>query len=134
LPDEEILLRLVALNAERAAEEKQGTIRRLRPEYQTKSKEERKAEQARLDIALPAPPAAKKKKDQTKAEVKAAWPSDLLEQTQAVRAAVINFQAIGTPITVNVVASSFVRAPRARIQEILDALATLGFIETQQQG
>ena len=34
LNDEEILARLVALNAERAAEEAQGHIRWLRPEYQ----------------------------------------------------------------------------------------------------
>ena len=34
LTDEEILARLVALNAERAAEEAQGHIRWLRPEYQ----------------------------------------------------------------------------------------------------
>ena len=34
LADEEILARLVALNAERAAEEAQGTIRWLRPQYQ----------------------------------------------------------------------------------------------------
>ena len=34
LPDEEILRRLVALNAERAEEEKRGLIRWLRPEFQ----------------------------------------------------------------------------------------------------
>ena len=34
LPDEEILARLVALNAERAAEEAAGPVRWLRPEYQ----------------------------------------------------------------------------------------------------
>ena len=34
LPPAEIVARLVALNAERAAEERAGTIRWLRPEYQ----------------------------------------------------------------------------------------------------
>lgn len=34
LSDEELLTRLTALNAERAAEEAAGTIRWLRPEYQ----------------------------------------------------------------------------------------------------
>ncbi|HAT09062.1 MAG TPA: hypothetical protein DCS97_00335 [Planctomycetes bacterium] len=34
LPDDELLARLVALNAERAAEEAAGTIRWLRPDYQ----------------------------------------------------------------------------------------------------
>ena len=37
LTDEEILARLVALNAERAAEEAQGLVRWLRPEYQAPS-------------------------------------------------------------------------------------------------
>ena len=37
LTDEEILERLVALNAERAAEEAQGLVRWLRPEYQAPS-------------------------------------------------------------------------------------------------
>jgi hypothetical protein len=36
LSDEEIVARLVALNAERAAEEKRGIVRWLRPEYQQK--------------------------------------------------------------------------------------------------
>ena len=34
LPPSEIVARLVALNAERAAEEKAGTVRWLRPDYQ----------------------------------------------------------------------------------------------------
>jgi len=34
LSDDEILARLVALNAERAAEEKRGLVRWLRPDYQ----------------------------------------------------------------------------------------------------
>jgi len=42
LSDEEILSRLVALNAERAEEEKEGNIRWLRPDYQKTPKAERK--------------------------------------------------------------------------------------------
>src|SRR5204862_6930347 len=34
LPDDEILRRLVALNAERAAEERRGLVRWLRPDFQ----------------------------------------------------------------------------------------------------
>lgn len=40
LTDAEILERLVALNAERAAEEKRGIIHWLRPDYQAKSQKE----------------------------------------------------------------------------------------------
>ncbi len=131
LPDEEILSRLVALNAERAEEEKNGLIRWLRPEYQTKSKAERTVAQASLDIVLPAAPIATGKKTKAakaKAEPKPAWPSDLLEQTQAVRAAVGAIQATGNPLTPEAVAGEFSRAPRARVLEILRALAILGFV------
>ena len=46
LPDDELLARLVALNAERAAEEARGTIRWLRPEYQQRVVKTAKAAKA----------------------------------------------------------------------------------------
>ena len=128
--DEDILARLVALNAERVEEEKQGNIRWLRPEYQAKSKEERKAIQATLDIGLPPEPSAKGRKGKTAkgtVEPKAAWPADLLEQTQAVRSVVNTLQGAGTAITPDAVAERFTRAPRAKVQEILQVLEALGF-------
>ncbi|MCL1889781.1 MAG: hypothetical protein FWF99_04680 [Desulfovibrionaceae bacterium] len=128
LPDEEILARLVALNAERIEEEKQGNIRWLRPEYQTKSKAERKMIQASLDIALPVEPAPKGKPAKAKAESKKPWPSDLLEQTQAVRGVLDISRENGLAVTPDAVAERFTRAPRARVQEILRALETLGFL------
>ncbi len=131
LPDEEILARLVALNAERVEEERNGLIRWLRPEYQTKPKAERKATQATLGIALPEADADKAKGAKTgkaKSEPKPAWPSDLLEQTQAVRAAADALQSAGKSVAPETVAAAFTRAPRARVQEILQALSTLGFI------
>ena len=128
LPDEEILSRLVALNAERAEEEKQGKIRWLRPGYQTKIKAERQANQASLDIALPAEPIAKGKKDKVKTESKIAWPADLLEQLQAVHGVVDALRESGIVITLDAVAGHFIRAPRAKVQEILQALLTLGFM------
>ncbi|GFH62890.1 MAG: DNA methyltransferase [Candidatus Desulfovibrio kirbyi] len=131
LSDEDILARLVALNAERAEEEKQGKIRWLRPEYQTKSKAERQTIQIKLDLAPPAEPVAKGKKSKTaKAapEAKIAWPSALLEQTQAVRGVVKALQDVGIAIALEAVAECFTRAPRARVEEILRVLETLGFI------
>jgi hypothetical protein len=134
LPDEEILPRLVTLNAERAEEEKQGKIRWLRPEYQTKSKEERKMVQAGLDIALPPaqseiPTKGKKgKAAKAGAEPKIVWPSELLEQTQAVRGVVKSLQDEGSAVTPDAVAWRFVRAPKTRVEEILRALETLGFV------
>ena len=106
-------------------------IRWLRPEYQTKSKEERKAIQVTLDIGLPLEPSAKGRKGKTTkgtVEPKAAWPADLLEQTQAVRGVVTTLQDAGTAITPDSVAEHFTRAPRARVQEILQVLEALGFV------
>jgi hypothetical protein len=137
LPDEEILSRLVALNAERAKEEKQGKIRWLRPEYQTKSKTERKAVQAKLvpdaEMAPATPkgkasPAANAPKQAKASSVKAPWPAELLEQTQAVRAVVSTLQDKGIPVTKDSVAECFTRAPRARVEEILRVLEALGFV------
>ena len=131
LPDEDILARLVALNAERVEEEKQGNIRWLRPEYQTKSKTDRKAVQTKIDIDIPVEPATKGKKGKVakaKTGPKVPWPTDLLEQTQAVRGMVSTLQDAGAPITPDAVAGRFTRAPRARVQEILQALETLGFV------
>jgi hypothetical protein len=104
----------------------------LRPEYQTKPKAERKAVQAALDIALPVPEPAvigkKAKAEKTKVAPKPLWPSDLLEQTQAVRAAIIALQANGANITAELVAAQFTRAPRAKVEEILRVLEALGFV------
>jgi hypothetical protein len=129
LPGEKILSRLVALNAERVEEEKQGKIRWLRPEYQTKPKAERKAIQATLDLAIPAAPAPKGKKSKSaKADTRQVWPSDILKQTQKVRDVVDAFLVAGKSITPDAVAAEFLRAPRARVQEVLQALVTLGFV------
>jgi hypothetical protein len=124
LPDEEILVRLVALNAERTEEEKNGTIRWLRPDYQTKSKEERKAVQATLDIEPASEPAPKGKK--TKAAIKQPWPANMLEQIQSVRATLDALRDADTGITLDSVAERFTRAPRAKVEEILRALEGLG--------
>lgn len=50
LPDDEILSRLVALNAERAAEESTGQIRWLRPDFQNKT-----AKQITIPLSSPNP-------------------------------------------------------------------------------
>ncbi|MGB4805781.1 MAG: DNA methyltransferase, partial [Anaerolineae bacterium] len=53
LPDEEILARLVALNAGRAAEEAAGIIRWLRPDYQSPAESAPQAQQAGFEIEEP---------------------------------------------------------------------------------
>ena len=119
LTDAEILERLVALNAERAAEEKRGIVHWLRPEYQAKGQAE---------MILPAgqdkPP--KKAKTKTAAPARAsksAWPKKMAERVQAVEIALHHFGAAATP---GDLAKLFKRAEPADVAEILETLVTLG--------
>ena len=128
LPDEEILSRLVVLNAERAEEERNGLIRWLRPEFQTETKEQRESPQTKISFASTTSTEAKKPK-QTKNKSpaeKQPWPSDLLEQTQAVGSVVRVLQADGEPVNVNTIIDHFVRAPRAKVEVIMRSLGELG--------
>ncbi|MCL2714994.1 MAG: class I SAM-dependent DNA methyltransferase, partial [Alphaproteobacteria bacterium] len=122
LPDEEILARLVRLNAERAKEEEEGTIRYLRPEYQ--DREGRKATQAALKLDEQA---ARSRKAARAKEKKITWPSSLPEQTLAVRDQACTLRRAETAVTVDAVARQFIGANRARVGEILRTLETLGF-------
>ena len=118
LTDEEILERLVALNAERAAEEAQGLIRWLRPEYQAPGdygprttqhvliQEDAPIYETSLAARLPLP-----------------WPTRMAEQAQAVRAALV---ALGGPASAAQVAAAFAAAPPERVAELLETLVMLG--------
>ena len=118
LTDEEILARLVALNAERAAEEAQGLVRWLRPEYQ-----------APADYAIRNTQYALIQEDALIYEVSLEtrpllpWPSRMAEQAQAVRAALT---ALGGPASAAQVAAAFDGAPTERVAELLETLVTLG--------
>ena len=114
LSDEEILERLVALNAERAAEEQRGLIRWLRPEFQNP------AGTGRTQTAFKENASVSTKAKKT---TKAKWPKSLPEQAQAVRSALISFT---TPATPEDVARSFSRAKGERVGELLETLVTLG--------
>ena len=108
-----VLTRLVALNAERRAEEVAGRVRFLRPAFQAPG-----ASQAGLDLATPPRP--------SEAPVVAdarPWPEALAARTVAVRQAV----AAGAQ-TPDAVAARFVGARRADVSEVLDALAELGLV------
>jgi type I restriction-modification system DNA methylase subunit len=119
LTDAEILERLVALNAERAAEEKRGVIHWLRPEYQAKSQKE---------LVLPASQDKPAKKTRAKTaksvrKTKSAWPKALAERVQVVEAAL---HAVGAPVAPADLAKQFKRAKPADVLEILQTLVTLG--------
>jgi len=124
LSDSEILTRLVALNAERAEEEARGLVRWLRPEFQNPGGRAAASEsQGRLigeaedDKTAVAPSKAKTKGG------KLPWPKTLAEQAQAVRAALSSHRG---PVSADQLAKTFARARVDRVQELLEALASLG--------
>ncbi len=115
LADEEILRRLVALNAERAEEEKRGLIRWLRPEFQNPGGAS--ANQGHLGLTPAEQPAQPKKAD------KLPWPKSLAEQAQAVRAAL---GAEAGPASAAELSKRFKGAKADRVGELLATLTALG--------
>lgn len=122
LSDEAILERLVALNAERAAEERQGRIRWLRPEYQCPGGTATQTETVE-GLAVAAVEA--------QAPLKRAWPKGLAEQAQSVRGALGGFNG---PATAEQVARSFKNARTERVVELLDTLVSLGQCRALEDG
>jgi hypothetical protein len=148
LSDDEILERLVALNHERAAEEKRGLIRWLRPEFQNKGGTgdvQQEIDVADDDDEAPGEPAenkpgrgraAAKKSRQPVAEkprnvVKHPWPKDLAEQTRAVRGALAAYGGIASAADL---ARHFKNAKAPRVEEILDTLVALGHARRTDAG
>lgn len=126
LPTEEILSRLVALNAERAAEEVRGLVRWLRPEYQAKGEARRQGQQAELDVEEAAAPV-------TVAEEQP-WPKELHEQAAALAAVLA---VLPGPATVEEIAGRFKgRATAKRLGELgrlLETLAAVGRARKQEE-
>jgi len=126
LTDAEILERLVALNTERAAEEKRGVIHWLRPEYQTKG-------QVKITLPVDLPfsfgkPANKSKAKLIEPKGKSIWPKKMAERVQAVETAL---HRNGT-VTPAELAEQFKRAKPSDVAEILETLVTMG--RARQQG
>lgn len=122
IPDEEILQQLVALNHERAEEERGGLVRWLRPEYQ----HPQGTTQGLLDI---------KGEQATKAvaggKAKSPFPANLAEQARAVRNALSAHPGVVTPAQL---AKSFQRARVDRIEELLQTLVLLGQARQVEEG
>jgi hypothetical protein len=120
LTDEQILEKLVALNAERAREEEKGLVRWLRPDFQNPSGKTA-ATQAPLPTgeddaapeSAPAPAAIKP------------WPKKIAEQIAAVRDRVA---FPGKLFTVESVAGAFKGARKKDIEGFLDGFAALGVL------
>lgn len=120
LTDEQILERLVALNRERAAEEAQGQVRWLRPEFQAPGYQA-PAEQKTLALPEAARPSAEVLE----------WPGALPEQVVAVAGVV---ERSGKPVAANDVARAFKGKRAATVLPVLDALAGMGRVRKLEDG
>jgi hypothetical protein len=112
LSDEDILFRLVDLNAARAAEERNGLIRWLRPEYQKTG-----STQTGLDVESDVEEAKPVK------AIRIPWPGTLPDRVRSVRDTLFQFR---TPATPKVLAKSFQGANVREVEAILDTLVALG--------
>lgn len=115
--EEELLVRLVALNQQRVAEEKAGTVHWLRPDFQRP----RLAAKVKGETQIEA--------DLGKAVIveEAKWPADGLDQIRSVRDLLARAAA---PITVPALAAAFAgrNTPkrRERVEQVLETLVSTG--------
>jgi hypothetical protein len=126
LTDEQILEKLVALNHERAEEEKRGLVRWLRPEYQIP----RFGKQADKMAAKEEGAQATIFGEEADTAKKSAFPSDVVGQTAAVFAALT---ASPGPVDVSALSAQFKRSKNLekQIGAVLASLARLGHISTR---
>jgi len=117
--DEAILTHLCALNAQRAAEERAGTTRYLRPAFQNPA---RTTTQATFDTDGTKAPIPRK------AASKIPWPKTLSEQAQVVRS------ALTLPIDAVTLAKSFKGARTDRVEDLLETLVSLGQARALKDG
>jgi hypothetical protein len=124
LTDEEILERLVALNHERAAEERDGRVRWLRPEFQApkQAAAAKKAQQIEADLV-----AAEEKAKKPK------LPAALPEQVAAIR---VMLEEAPKPLSALELSRRFSQGKRAekKVEDILRTLAILGQAQRSNGG
>ena len=118
--EEELLMRLVELNKQRAEEEARGIVRWLRPEYQAPD-----SVQTEVDIA---PKAAATKPEATTNKGKATFPKAIPDQLRVLREALAERSH-----TTESLAELFKRKPRKSVEEGLLSLAAVGIAEYEPQ-
>ncbi len=127
--DDALLERLVALNAERAAEEQRDLIRWLRPEFQIPASgqpQTRAAEQLEIDtgekFAVPAKPGERRP-----------WPATLPAQVRAVAEVLTAARA---PLADDAIAARFTGrgAWKKRLPQIIDTLVAVGRVRRRKDG
>ncbi|MEK6609936.1 MAG: class I SAM-dependent DNA methyltransferase, partial [Gemmatimonadota bacterium] len=118
-----ILERLVALHDERVKEEKAGTVRWLRPDYQiSRFGKDLPAAEAALGLTDAAPAAAKKAKRPT-------WPADVISQIGAIKRLVAD-----EALSAEDLAARFTGAKADIVRRHLDILLVMGEVLQNPDG
>ncbi|EBA00633.1 class I SAM-dependent DNA methyltransferase [Marinobacter sp. ELB17] len=118
--EEELLMRLVALNKQRAQEEAQGVVRWLRPNYQAPD-----VIQQEVDIA---PKETAAKPEAATGKGKTAFPKAIPEQLRVLRQALAERSH-----TTDSLAEMFKRKPRKSVEEGLQSLVAVGVAEFEAE-
>jgi hypothetical protein len=126
LTDEEILERLVALNHERAEEEKRGLVCWLRPEYQNPSGAQ-EATQKTMAGLVP----AEDYESAAAAEVPIIWPAALPQQLSAVRQVLM---ASSQQWSMRALTKRFSGAKKKELERALESLQALGIVVSEGAG
>ena len=123
--EEELLVRLVALNQERAAEEKRGLVRWLRPEYQKPRLAHKVKGQDVLDMELVEAGVVEER----------AWPTKDLDQIRALRDLLHEAEA---PLPADALATLFkgrtTPKRKARVADVLETLLATGAVRGDETG
>ncbi|WP_241525025.1 class I SAM-dependent DNA methyltransferase [Simplicispira metamorpha] len=134
----QLLLRLVQLNTQRAAEEAQGRVRWLRPAFQNPQKSLSKTELLALDTQAPGANLDDEKllskTEQSKPTQQTPWPAQLPEQVRAVAAVLA---ASPVPLSLSAIEAHFKgRGPwKKSLPTLLQTLEALGRAQcVQHQG
>ena len=117
--EEELLSRLVALNAERAAEEAQGLIRWLRPEFQ--APQAQTVQQTELQVD------SEESNDVTTPEPasKCTWPKALPDQFKLVR------DLLSQPKTL-IELNKYFKTPPKMLEDVVETLCAMGNVQLEQ--
>ncbi|MGY6588647.1 MAG: DNA methyltransferase [Wenzhouxiangella sp.] len=124
--EEQLLQRLVDLNHQRAAEETQGKIRWLRPDYQAP---EQTATQGELATNQPETAAKRHPGPDPGPPKKMPWPKTLQDQVRSVRDHLAT-----TPMDAKTLASHYKRNPEKSVTQVLEALTELGMVRQNECG
>ncbi len=125
LTDEQILEKLVALNAERAEEERNGLVRWLRPDFQNPSGAKAATQTAMAGVDEE----AGEEGEAVAAAV--AWPKKVAEQVAVVRDVVVKSAGEWTAVQA---ANAFKGAKAKDVEDVMDALAAVGVLAGYGEG